>query len=76
MIAVAYDGTCMANYYIVISRCQPVRREIVTAFEGCCYASEMREIRQLRDENAQLKRRVADLPLDKHILSEVSRKKV
>ena len=38
--------------------------------------SEMREIRQLRDENARLKRLVADLTLDKHILSEVIRKKV
>ena len=38
--------------------------------------SEMREIRQLRDENARLKRLVADLTLDKHILTEVIRKKV
>ena len=37
--------------------------------------SEMREVRQLRDENARLKRLVADLTLDKHILSEVIRKK-
>ena len=35
-----------------------------------------REIRQLRDENARLKRLVADLTLYKHILSEVLRKKV
>ena len=33
--------------------------------------SELREMRQLRDENARLKRLVADLTLDKHILSEV-----
>ena len=38
--------------------------------------SEPREMRQLRDENARLKRLVADLTLDKHILSEVIRKKV
>lgn len=38
-------------------------------------ASELREMRQLRDENARLKRLVADLTLDKHILSEVIRKK-
>ena len=37
--------------------------------------SEMREVRQLRDENARLKRLVADLTLDKHILSESSEKK-
>ncbi|MBX9607155.1 MAG: IS3 family transposase, partial [Gammaproteobacteria bacterium] len=35
----------------------------------------LREIRQLRDENARLKRLVADLTLDKHILSEVLQKK-
>jgi putative transposase len=38
--------------------------------------SEMREVRQLRDENARLKRLVADLTRNKHILSEVIRKKV
>ena len=38
--------------------------------------TEMRELRQLKDENARLKRLVADLTLDKHILSEVVRKKV
>ena len=38
--------------------------------------SELREMRQLRDENARLQRLVADLTLDKHILSEVIRKKV
>ena len=38
--------------------------------------SEVRELRQLRDENAKLKRLVADLTLDKHILTEIVRKKV
>jgi len=38
--------------------------------------SELRELRQLRDENARLKRLVADLSLDKHILQEVLSKKV
>ena len=37
--------------------------------------AELRELRQLRDENARLKRLVADLTLDKHILTEVVRKK-
>lgn len=37
--------------------------------------SEIRELRQLREENAKLKRLVADLSLDKHILAEVIRKK-
>ena len=38
--------------------------------------TELKELRQLRDENARLKRLVADLTLDKHILSEVVRKKL
>ena len=37
--------------------------------------SGLREMRQLREENARLKRLVADLTLDKHILGEVIRKK-
>lgn len=39
-------------------------------------ATELRELRQLREENAKLKRLVADLTLDKHILTEIVRKKV
>lgn len=37
--------------------------------------TEIRELRQLREENAKVKRLVADLKLDKHILTEVIRKK-
>jgi putative transposase len=37
--------------------------------------SELRELRQLRDENRKLKTLVADLTLDKHILQEVLSKK-
>jgi putative transposase len=37
--------------------------------------SELRQLRQLQEENARLKRVVADLTLDKQILSEVIRKK-
>ena len=36
---------------------------------------EVRELRQLREENAKLKRLVADLSLDKSILTEIVRKK-
>lgn len=39
-------------------------------------ASEVRRLRQLEEENARLKRLVADLTLDKNILQEVIRKKV
>lgn len=38
--------------------------------------SEWREPRQLREENTKLKRLVADLSLDRHILQEIVRKKL
>ncbi len=38
--------------------------------------SELRELRQLREENAKLKRLVADLSLDRHVLQEIVRKKM
>ena len=38
--------------------------------------SELRKLRQLEDENARLKRIVADLTLDKQILQEVVRKEI
>ena len=37
--------------------------------------SEIRELRQLREENAKLKRLVTDLSLDEHILTEIVRKR-
>jgi hypothetical protein len=37
--------------------------------------SELRELRQLREENRKLKTLVADLTVDKHILQEVLSKK-
>jgi putative transposase len=43
---------------------------------GSLGITEVRELRQLRDENARLKRLVADLTLDKHILTETVRKKL
>lgn len=38
--------------------------------------SELRELRQLREENRRLKRMVADLSLDKQMLREVVEKKL
>ena len=38
--------------------------------------SELRELRQLREENTKLKRLVADLSLDRHMLLEIVRKKL
>lgn len=43
---------------------------------GGLSVSELRELRQLRAENSKLKKLVADLSLDKHILQEVLSKKV
>lgn len=37
---------------------------------------ELRELRQLRDENGRLKRLVADLSLDRQILQEIVQKKL
>lgn len=37
--------------------------------------AELRELRQLREENKKLKQLVADLSLDKHMLQEVLSKK-
>jgi putative transposase len=41
---------------------------------GSLGVSELRELKQLRDENGRLKRVVADLSLDKDILQEALRK--
>jgi putative transposase len=38
--------------------------------------NELRELRQLRKENGKLKRLVADLSLDRHMLQEIVRKKL
>jgi putative transposase len=38
--------------------------------------AELRQLRQLTEENARLKRIVADLTLDKQILQEVIKKKI
>lgn len=38
--------------------------------------TELRELRQLREENSKLKRLVADLTLDRHVLQEIVKKKI
>jgi putative transposase len=38
--------------------------------------NELRELRQLREENAKLKRLVADLRLDRHVLQDIVAKKL
>ncbi|MDP6582818.1 MAG: transposase [Vicinamibacterales bacterium] len=42
---------------------------------GSLGVAEVRELRQMREENTRLKRLVADLTLDKQILQEVIKKK-
>ena len=42
---------------------------------GGLEASEVRELKQLREENVRLKRRVADLSLDKVMLQDLASKK-
>ena len=48
----------------------------VAMASGVLWVSELRKLRSLEDENARLKRVVADLTLDKHMLAEALRKKV
>jgi putative transposase len=43
---------------------------------GGLSASELQRLKQLEQENRQLKKLVADLSLDKHVLQEVLAKKV
>ncbi len=42
---------------------------------GGLEASEVRELKQLRDENAKLRKLVADLSLDKAMLQDIASKK-
>ena len=58
------------------ARHQPA--ELLSVEEEVCGLglNELRELRQLRDENGKLKRLVADLSLDRHILQEIVAKKL
>ena len=60
-------GVSEASFYLWKKKCgsAAVRQACMT---------EVREMRQLRDESARLKRLVADLTVDKHILGEVRKK--
>ncbi len=50
-----------------------VLRQVEAAGLG---VSELRELRQLREENGRLKRLVADLSVDRQILQEIVSKKL
>ena len=53
-----------------------VLAEPATKKYGQLGVTELRRMRMLEEENSRLKRVVADLTLDRHILQEVLRKKV
>jgi putative transposase len=57
-------GVSDATFYVWKKRC------------GHLGVGEVRRVRQLEEENTRLKRLVADLTLDKHMLGEALRKKV
>jgi putative transposase len=59
------------------SRSASARRTFCTRKKKIAHlgVSELRRLRHLEDENNRLKRLVADLTLDKHMLSEALRKK-
>jgi putative transposase len=62
-----------------ISRKYEVSEQTIYAWRkkyGGLAASELRELRQLRDENKRLKRVVADLVLDKQVMKDVLTKKL
>jgi putative transposase len=50
--------------------------DLFTKRYGNLRLTEVKELRQLRDKNARLKRLAADLTLDKQILAEVVRNKL
>lgn len=58
----------------VVEACRQLGVSVATFYEWK-RISELNELRVLRDENQRLKRLVADLTLDKHILQEVVAKK-
>jgi putative transposase len=64
----------------VVEVCRQLGVSVATFYQwkrtlGSLGISELNELRVLRDENQRLKRLVADLTLDKHILQEVVAKK-
>jgi putative transposase len=65
----------------VLAICRQLGISVATFYDwkkklGNLGVSELNELRDLRDENQRLKKLVADLTLDKHILQEVIQKKV
>jgi putative transposase len=53
-----------------------MRPSIIGAKNAGLMPSEMKRLRQLEEENARLKRIVADLSLDKEMLQEVIKRKL
>ncbi len=61
-----------------LSAARRQRSHVLHLEKNCAHlgVAELRQLRSLEDENARLKRLVADLTLDKHMLAEALRKKV
>ena len=71
----AEQGTQVA----AVSRTMGIREPTLYRWKkqfGGLMPSEVRKLRQLEEENARLRRLVADLSLDKEMLQEVIRKKL
>lgn len=56
--------------------CRKMGVSEATFYYGGLGVTELRKLRQLEEENSQLKKLVADLSLDKHMLQEVLKKKL
>jgi putative transposase len=67
--AAPQSGTCAGSWWVSEATFYAGKKKY--AHLG---VSELRRLRQLEDENARLKRLVADLTLDKHMLAEALRK--
>jgi hypothetical protein len=63
--------------YTCVGRCGSARPFFCVWKKKYAYlgSTEIRELRQLREERAKLKRLVADFSLDKHVLAELVRRK-
>lgn len=74
-LRLAESGTPVVDVYRQIGVCEATYYTWKKKF-GDLGVTELKRLRLLEDENARLKRIVADLTLDKQILREVVRKKL
>ena len=69
------DGVPVADICRKAGRCQATYFNGKKKYEGM-QPPEMRRLKQLEDENARLKKIVADLSLDREMLQDVIRRKL